>query len=117
MKLAVFLLLLLSPVALSAQTFYKTPSGKKYHRADCRMVEHTSAAVSAEDIRRIGLGPCSICKPSPANTTRRLMNTPRGTGVGEGEQTQQCRGYTQAGARCKHRTSIADGYCYQHRPR
>ena len=30
--------------------------------------------------------------------------------------TVQCKGTTKAGTRCKHMTSIANGYCYQHQP-
>jgi len=28
--------------------------------------------------------------------------------------TVQCKAYTKAGTRCKHQTSIGNGFCYQH---
>ena len=34
----------------------------------------------------------------------------------DGGTMTQCKGITKAGARCKRKTSDADGYCYQHKP-
>ena len=44
----IILLLLLSTVA-KAQTVYKTPSGTKYHLADCHMVKNVSQKISLEE--------------------------------------------------------------------
>jgi hypothetical protein len=32
------------------------------------------------------------------------------------DKTEQCKGLTKKGTRCKHYTSNANGYCYQHQP-
>ncbi len=41
---------------------YVTPSGKKYHRADCPYAK-TGTPVSLEEARKAGKGPCRQCKP------------------------------------------------------
>lgn len=95
----------------NAQTFYKTPSGKKYHVADCRMVKNVSAKITAADARELGLQPCKICNPQNIYTTALPLKKTQGQSA-----TVQCKGKTKAGTRCRHRTSIGNGYCYQHQP-
>ena len=97
--------------SVSGQTVYKTPSGKKYHLSTCRMVENVSEEITIEQARQSGLEPCKICRPDRNSSTSLPQKKAKGSAT-----TVQCRGYTKAGTRCKHRTSIADGYCYQHRP-
>lgn len=98
---------------LSGQHYYKTPSGKKYHRESCRMVETVSSAVDGDKIARLGLEPCKICKP-PANVRQGLVAA-SGTSKAVGTSSSvQCQGKTNAGYRCKHKTRNANGYCYQH---
>lgn len=95
------------------QDVYKTPSGKKYHLASCRMVENVSAKLvdkKANGFR--GLTPCKICEPpikSNLNTQLGFVDKAVGESV-----SVQCKGYTKKGTRCKHRTRLANGYCYQH---
>ncbi|WP_350028985.1 DUF5763 domain-containing protein [Flavobacterium terrisoli] len=43
------------------------------------------------------------------------MANPCHRGRGQ-SQTVQCKGTTKKGTRCKHMTSIANGYCFQHNP-
>lgn len=96
---------------LLVQTVYKTPSGNKYHLASCRMVKNVSQKLNIRSAVNQGLQPCKICKPT--------MGTPQSL-VGKRTQgqskTQQCIGYTKKGTRCQHRTSIGNGYCFQHQP-
>jgi hypothetical protein len=40
------LTLLLFTISLNAQTVYKTPSGAKYHLANCRTVKNVSEAIT-----------------------------------------------------------------------
>ncbi|MFT4019446.1 MAG: hypothetical protein QM668_20950 [Agriterribacter sp.] len=47
----------------SSQVVYKTPSGKKYHWENCLMVKNVSEEILINEALRLGLGPCSICKP------------------------------------------------------
>jgi micrococcal nuclease len=42
---------------------YVTPSGKKYHRADCRFVRGSGTPISLKDAKARGLTPCLRCKP------------------------------------------------------
>lgn len=104
----VFILLLLS-LSVKAQTVYKTPSGAKYHLASCRMVKNVSEEITVIKAQELGLEPCKICKPPAAYSSTSSIHKAQGQ-----NQTVQCKGFTQKGTRCKHMTSIANGYCYQH---
>ena len=104
------LVVLLFSVSLKAQAVYKTPSGAKYHLASCRMVKNVSEEITIAKANELGLGPCKICNPPIA-----YAQTPRKKPEGQ-NTTVQCSGLTKAGNRCKHMTSIANGFCYQHQP-
>src|SRR5688572_25736075 len=93
-----------------AQAVYKTPSGKKYHLATCRMVENVSRKITVQEALALGLDPCKICNPQAgsASSENKKVNPPA--------TTVQCKGTTKAGTRCKHRTSMSNGYCFQHTP-
>ena len=93
-----------------SQSVYKTPSGQKYHLATCHMVKNVSEKLTIAEAREMGLEPCKICKP-PGSNNAVSPNKQQGQ-----SSTVQCKGYTKAGTRCKHMTSIANGYCYQHQP-
>lgn len=93
------------------QTVYKTPSGKKYHLESCRMVKNVSEEVTIEEAVKLGLEPCSICKAPKSYSLTTSSHKAQGTDKGV-----QCKGMTKAGARCKHFTKIANGYCFQHQP-
>ncbi len=110
--LIILLVLFCCRVTLQAQTFYKTPYGQKYHTADCRSVKNVSEAIAAKNIPASGLEPCKICKPVFVVSKSSETKKP----AGEARNTVQCKGITKAGNRCKHNTSIANGYCYQHQP-
>ncbi|WP_264520953.1 DUF5763 domain-containing protein [Flavobacterium sp. N1994] len=97
----------------NAQKIYKTPSGAKYHLGSCRMVNNVSEELSFEKAAELGLTPCKICKPQHYNTLGFKASTNRAQGQ---SQTVQCKGITKKGTRCKHMTSIANGYCFQHNP-
>ena len=106
-----FCLLLFSSAVL-AQKVYKTPSGAKYHLGSCRMVENVSEEISLEKASKLGLTYCKICKPQNYTALGfKSSNNAQGQ-----NQTVQCKGKTKKGTRCKHRTSIANGYCFQHNP-
>ncbi len=107
-----FLFVIVFSFSLRAQTVYKTPSGVKYHLASCRMVKNVSEEITIIKAKELGLGTCKICTPqniygaqTPSNSKAQGQNT-----------TVQCKGLTKVGNRCKHMTSIANGYCYQHQP-
>ncbi len=104
------LFILLLPLSLKSQTVYKTPSGAKFHLASCRMVKNVSEEITLAKAAELGLGPCKICTPA-------IAYEGGGTKKPQGQnQTVQCKGITKAGTRCKHRTSIGNGYCFQHQP-
>ena len=110
MKYIQIICLLLFSLAVKSQTLYKTPSGEKYHLGTCRMVKNVSEKLSLNDARAKGLTPCKICNPPTApNTNLYQQKKPKGEA-----NTVQCKGKTKAGKRCKHMTSIANGYCFQH---
>ncbi|MBK8610472.1 MAG: hypothetical protein IPL84_11185 [Chitinophagaceae bacterium] len=95
-----------------SQTVFKTPSGAKYHLASCRMVNNVSKELSVSEAIQLGLEPCKICKP-PILQMSSATSQKKANGQ---SNTVQCRGVTKAGNRCKHMTSIANGYCFQHNP-
>ena len=97
----------------NAQKIYKTPSGAKYHMGSCRMVQNVSEEISFELAAQLGLTPCKICKPQDFNAFG--FKSSKNTAQGQ-SQTVQCNGTTKKGTRCKHMTSIANGYCFQHNP-
>lgn len=114
MKNLLFICLIFISLSVTSQTVYKTPSGKKYHLSSCRMVNNVSQAISLNQVVGMGLEPCKICYPPTVSTsTSNLVSTKKAKGE---SSTVQCKGKTKAGTRCKHRTSIANGYCFQHNP-
>lgn len=97
--------------SLHSQIVYKTPSGNKYHLASCRMVKNISQKLSITNAINEGLQPCKICKPAIVTSQNSVGKRTQGQ-----TETQQCNGYTKKGTRCQHRTSIGNGYCFQHQP-
>ena len=62
--LSVFLigLMMMASATAFADTVYATKNGKKYHHADCPLIEKRSpAAISLEDAQKKGLKPCGKC--------------------------------------------------------
>lgn len=77
------------------------------------MVKNVSEEITVNKARELGLEPCKICQPQNIyNSNIHPVHKAQGQNT-----TVQCLGSTKAGARCKHRTSIANGYCYQHQPK
>ncbi len=111
-KYVLTLLIFLFSLSVKAQTVYKTPSGAKYHLASCRMVKNVSEQITISQARELGLQPCKICNPQIISISNNLIKKPQGQ-----NETVQCMGFTKAGTRCKHMTSIGNGYCFQHQPK
>lgn len=113
MKCFPLFFLLIFSFSISAQNVYKTPSGKKYHLASCRMVENVSSKVlGTTDVSKYRLTACKICKPTYIdNLSKNYTNLNKAVGT---SSSVRCNGFTQRGTRCKHVTKLANGYCYQH---
>jgi hypothetical protein len=113
-KFTLFLVFFLATsLVANAQKIYKTPSGAKYHLGSCRMVQNVSEEISFEGAAELGLQPCKICNPQ--DYTALGITSQKNNARGQ-SQTVQCKGTTKKGTRCKHMTSIANGYCFQHNP-
>ena len=110
-KLIISFLFTAISIFAEAQTVFKTPSGQKYHLATCRMVKNVSQEITVREAKELGLQPCKICNPQNIYSGSQAPHKAQGENL-----TVQCKGYTKAGTRCKHKTSIANGYCYQHQP-
>ncbi len=55
-------LMIMSSTLVFAQTVYATKNGKKYHQAECPLVNKKSpVAISMEEAQGRGLTPCSRC--------------------------------------------------------
>ncbi|WP_222578356.1 DUF5763 domain-containing protein [Membranihabitans marinus] len=102
----------------TAQTVYKTPSGKKYHTATCRYVKNVSHKLSIKEARSNRLGPCSQCKPDqPSSSTLRSsakLGIQKNEVQGSRSTAVQCKGVTKAQKRCRRKTKNINGYCFQH---
>lgn len=113
MKYLIFFVAFVLYINVNAQDVYKTPSGKKYHLSSCRMVENVSKKLLGNsDISKYNLAPCKICKPPSTNnyvSSSGYSNKAVGT-----SSSVRCKGYTKKRTRCKHKTRLANGYCYQH---
>ena len=108
------LFLLVFSLGLTAQTVYKTPSGSKYHLAECRMVKNVSSSLTLDKVLRSGLTPCKICRP-PFQRTLGIVSVPKKTpGV---NSVNRCSARTKAGTRCKRNTKIGNNFCFQHVPK
>ncbi|MFV0540861.1 MAG: hypothetical protein ACK5MZ_06445 [Aestuariibaculum sp.] len=109
----IILIFILSLKTAIAQDLYKTPSGNRYHLSTCRMVENVSQKLEdVFEIKKFKLTPCKICKPNTASlSTFGFSNKNKAVGA---SVTVQCNGKTQKGVRCKHKTRLANGYCFQH---
>ena len=111
-RVVLFLLLFTVAFAAEAQNVFKTPSGRKYHLASCRMAKNVSKELTIAEAVQTGLEPCKICRPPGTLGIQAETQKAQGENI-----TLQCNGQTKAGNRCKHMTSIANGYCYQHQPK
>ena len=115
MKFVTLFLFLLSSIAIQAQTVFTTLTGKKYHLESCRTVNNVSKKLKLREAHELGLTACKICKPPTEIVARNNFVSESNKAKGE-SGTVQCKGKTKAGNRCKHKTSIANGYCFQHNP-
>lgn len=48
-----------------AEVVYRTPSGKRYHRATCGHVKGKGIELSLAEARERELTPCRVCNPPP----------------------------------------------------
>lgn len=112
MKSVYLLFFLFNFIFANSQTVYYTPSGQKYHTENCRMVKNVSNKTDLTYALEKGLTACKICHPvSSLGISSAGEKKTQGT-----EATVQCKGTTKSGSRCKHKTSIGNGYCFQHQP-
>ena len=51
------------PPAELSETLYRTPSGKRYHRATCGHVKGKGIELSLAEAKERGLTPCRVCNP------------------------------------------------------
>jgi hypothetical protein len=103
-----FLLLILSYVAVGQTTVYVTSTGEKYHKSGCQYLSKSKIDIDLAKAQKDGYTACSVCKPS--GKTNQLK-----TSTGSQKSTnQQCTGTTKSGARCKRMTTNVSGKCYQH---
>ncbi|MCU0397104.1 MAG: hypothetical protein MUC73_03275 [Cyclobacteriaceae bacterium] len=96
LTLAFFIICGLTSTA-HAQTVYTTPTGDKYHTADCRYSADASP-VKLSKAKADKKTACEICKP---NTTT-------------GKKQKRCTGKTAEGNRCQRLTANSNGKCFQH---
>lgn len=121
MKNFIFLVaFLLGSISLIAQTVYITPSGKKFHRENCKTT-HAHTSITLSDAVDRGYTACRVCKPSTDKSSIKenssLSNANGKSKSNSGDVSSndnQCQGTTKAGNRCKRKASAGSSYCYQH---
>lgn len=63
----VFIFILLTGIlfASASSTVYVTPSGKKYHRQNCRTLSRSKTVISLsiDSAKSRGYTPCKVCNP------------------------------------------------------
>jgi hypothetical protein len=90
-------------------TVYVTPSGKKYHRAGCRLLSENKTALPLSQAR-LEYEPCRLCIDAPFAPEKISPVESDGKKV-----TTQCIAQTQSGSRCKREAEPGSKYCWQHR--
>jgi hypothetical protein len=75
------------------------------------MVENVYSEIELNIAAQKGFKPCKICKPIILKNNNYQSNIARGKSF-----TIQCNGRTKHGYRCRHKTALANGFCYQHNP-
>ncbi|MDZ7360953.1 MAG: thermonuclease family protein [candidate division KSB1 bacterium] len=90
-------------------TVYVTPSGKKYHRADCRLLSKNRMAMPLSRAQ-INFSACRLCQVSATSsaTAQSLQQT-------EKIVPARCLAKTKNGDRCKREAEPDSKYCWQHR--
>lgn len=61
--LAIMMLVCAVSIALASSQVVVTPTGKKYHRPDCRTLHQEIRWLSVEQAKAEGYTPCKVCKP------------------------------------------------------
>lgn len=90
-------------------TVYVTPSGKKYHRAGCRLLSDNKTALSLSQAR-LEHEPCRLCTDSAIAPEKILPLNSNGKKI-----PMQCLGQTKSGNRCKREAEAGSKFCWQHR--
>jgi endonuclease YncB( thermonuclease family) len=90
-------------------TVYVTQSGKKYHRAGCRLLSENKTALPLSQAH-LEYDPCRLCIDSSIAPKGISPLEPNGKKV-----SMQCLGQTKSGNRCKRGAESGSKYCWQHR--
>lgn len=90
-------------------TVYVTKSGKKYHRANCRLLSQNKIALPLPQAQ-VDRGPCRLCIASASSAKGALSLQANGKTV-----TALCSAKTKNGERCKREAEAGSKYCWQHR--
>lgn len=106
--------MLLLSFSLSAQTVYKTKTGKKYHTENCKYLSKSKIQITLEEAIKSNLEPCSVCiskkssadpKSKPGDATVKPKPKPTST---------QCIAITKKGERCKRKAKEGSSCRWQH---
>ena len=118
MKLILSLIFSLSLVGssyISAQTVFITKTGSKYHTSSCRYLHSSKIETDCSDLSS-KYSACSVCDPScsTSSTSSSSSSTSSSSTSSSTSTATQCSASTQAGNRCKRKTTNSSGKCWQH---
>jgi endonuclease YncB( thermonuclease family) len=106
-KSAAFLFAAVNETATAVdETVYVTQSGKKYHRAGCRLLAKNKTALPLSQAR-LNYGPCSLCAVSESEAQSIQPNSKMAA--------TQCAATTKSGKRCTRNAEPGTKHCWQHR--
>lgn len=120
LKTAVLFITLTFSYCISAQTFYTTKTGKKYHKNSCHYLKYSKKEIKLDSAKALGYIACKVCKPKASNTNKESNKTSLTSKKEQKNSTSkkviasQCNGKTNSGKRCKRKTKNSNGRCYQH---
>jgi len=116
MRLILSLFLTLGLIASSSglfgQTVYVTNTGKKFHASDCRYLHSSKIETTCTTAQRAYTA-CSVCRPQ-CSVSSGTSSEAASPSTNSSSTTVQCSATTQAGERCKRKTSDESGKCWQH---
>jgi hypothetical protein len=95
----------------AGDTVYVTPSGEKYHHANCRLLSQNKSALPLWKAHLL-YSPCRLCIAAPITpqTDSSLEQNVK-------KIATQCIAKTKNGERCKREAELESKYCWQHRPK
>lgn len=108
----VIVFLLISSIAVTAQTVYITKTGTKYHSDGCQYLRKSQITTTLQKALNAGYDACSRCNPPISGN---VIPEPVKTNTqSEQQYSSRCAATTKKGTQCKRNAANGSSYCWQH---